>query len=201
MPGPARSALGWKGGIGTSSRKLPEKLGGYTVGVLVQSNYGGVLQMDGIPVGKELGQYYLRDRLSDNETDPDGSIMMVIATDAPVRAHGLRRIARRAMLGLARTGATSSDGSGDYVIAFSTAAELRSSFESRQPTESAEILRNDRLSPLFQATIEATEEAIYNSLLKAVDVVGRDGHQRKALPIDRLLEVGAKYNRLHPSQE
>jgi D-aminopeptidase len=188
-------AFGWKGGIGTSSRKLPENLGGYTVGVLVQSNYGGVLQMDGLPVGQELGRYYLKDDV--DRGDADGSIMMVVATDAPVAHHGLYRIAKRAMLGLSRTGATSSNGSGDYVIAFSTARELRSAFESKARTEGGPVVRNDDLSPLFQATIEATEEAIYNSLLKAVSVTGDEGHLVEALPIDRLLEIGRKYNRLH----
>ncbi|MGH9322324.1 MAG: P1 family peptidase [Vicinamibacteria bacterium] len=189
-------AFGWKGGIGTSSRKLPEALGGYTVGVLVQSNYGGVLQMDGLPVGKELGVYYLKDGVAG--ADADGSIMMVVATDAPAATHGLFRIAKRAMLGLSRTGATSSSGSGDYVIAFSTATPLRSAFESSSRTEGAPVLRNDDLSPIFQATIEATEEAVYNSMLKAVTVVGRDGNRVEALPLDRLLEVGRKFNRLHP---
>jgi D-aminopeptidase len=188
-------AFGWKGGIGTSSRLLPESLGGYTVGVLVQSNYGGVLSMDGLPVGVELGRYYLKDEVSG--PNADGSIMMVVATDAPVGAFGLARIAKRAMLGLSRTGATSSNGSGDYVIAFSTARELRSAFESSRRTEGAPVLRNDDLSPLFQAAIEATEEAVYNSMLKAVDVVGRDGNRIEALPLDRLLEIGKKYNRLH----
>jgi D-aminopeptidase len=189
-------AFGWKGGIGTSSRRLPESLGGYTVGVLVQSNYGGVLSMDGLPVGEELGRYYLKDEVSG--PDADGSIMMVVATDAPVGAFALARIAKRAMLGLSRTGATSSNGSGDYVIAFSTARELRSAFESSGRTEGAPVLRNDDLSPLFQAAIEATEEAVYNSMLKAVDVAGQDGHRIEALPLDRLLEIGKKYNRLHP---
>jgi D-aminopeptidase len=189
-------AFGWKGGIGTSSRLLPASLGGYTVGVIVQSNYGGVLSMDGLPVGVELGRYYLKDAVSG--PDADGSIMMVVATDAPVGAFGLARIAKRAMLGLSRTGATSSNGSGDYVIAFSTAPELRSAFESSAKTEGAPVLRNDDLSPIFQAAIEATEEAVYNSMLKAVDVVGRDGNRIEALPLDRLLEIGKKYNRLHP---
>jgi D-aminopeptidase len=188
-------AFGWKGGIGTSSRLLPESLGGYTVGALVQSNYGGVLSMDGLPVGVELGRYYLKDEVSG--PDADGSIMMVVATDAPASAFGLARIAKRAMLGLSRTGATSSNGSGDYVIAFSTARDLRSAFESSGRTEGAPVLRNDDLSPLFQAAIEATEEAVYNSMLKAVDVVGRDGNRIEALPLDRLLEIGKKYNRLH----
>jgi D-aminopeptidase len=189
-------AFGWKGGIGTSSRVLPGSLGGYTVGALVQSNYGGVLSMDGLPVGVELGQYYLKDEVAGG--DADGSIMMVVATDAPVSAFALARIAKRAMLGLSRTGATSANGSGDYVIAFSTAKELRSAFESKARTEGAPVLRNDDLSPLFQATIEATEEAVYNSMLKAVTVEGRDGNRVEALPLDRLLEIGKKYNRLHP---
>jgi D-aminopeptidase len=189
-------AFGWKGGIGTSSRHLPDSLGGYTVGVLVQSNYGGVLSMDGLPVGVELGRYYLKDEVSG--PDADGSIMMVVATDAPIAAFGLERVAKRAMLGLSRTGATSSNGSGDYVIAFSTARELRSAFESSAKTEGAPVLRNDDLSPIFQAAIEATEEAVYNSMLKAVDVEGHEGHRVEALPIDRLLEIGKKYNRLHP---
>lgn len=188
-------AFGWKGGVGTSSRRLPEGLGGYTVGVLVQSNHGGVLQMDGLPVGVELGRYYLKGSVPGPQAD--GSIMMVVATDAPVASRGLERIARRAMLGLARTGATSSSGSGDYVIAFSTAPGLRGSFEPRGPTEGGPVLRNDALSPLFQATIEATEEAIDNSMLKAVTVCGRNGRCVEALPIDRLLAVGAKFNRLH----
>lgn len=192
--GTGTSAFGWKGGIGTSSRVLPERLGGYTVGALVQSNYGGILQMDGLPVGEELGRYYLDDYVEDAENSPDGSIMMVIATDAPVRSLGLYRIAKRAMLGLARTGATSSNGSGDYVIAFSAAPELRSQDESDDLTESAEVVRNDNLTPLFQATAEATEEAVYNSMLKAVDVVGRDGNRRDALPIDRVKAIMKKYN-------
>ncbi len=204
--GTGTSAFGWKGGIGTSSRRLPESLGGYTVGALVQSNYGGVLSMDGIPVGEELDRYYLRDQLrgaadaagGDSQDNPDGSIMMVVATDAPIRSSGLTRLARRVMLGLARTGATSSHGSGDFVIAFSSAESLRSSFASDSPTEDGGVLRGDRLSPLFQAAIEATEEAVYNSLLKATTVTGRNGNTREAISIEDLLEVGRKYNRLHP---
>ena len=192
--GTGTSAFGWKAGIGTSSRRLPESLGGYTLGVLVQSNYGGVLQMDGLPVGEELGQYYLKDAVTDNTDNPDGSIMMVVATDAPVLTNGLNRIAKRAMLGLARTGATSSHGSGDYVIAFSTSKPLRSKFQSSKIAEGSKVVRGDKLSPLFQAAIEATEEAVYNSILKAVDVTGRDGNTRKALPVDRLLEIMKKYN-------
>ncbi len=204
--GTGTSAFGWKGGIGTSSRRLPESLGGYTVGTLVQSNYGGILIMDGIPVGEELDRYYLRDQLrgaddaagGDSQDNPDGSIMMVVATDAPIRSLGLTRLARRVMLGLARTGATSSHGSGDFVIAFSSAESLRSSFGSDSPTEDGGVLRGDRLSPLFQAAIEATEEAVYNSMLKATTVTGRNGNTREAISIEDLLEVGRKYNRLHP---
>lgn len=207
--GTGTSAFGWKGGIGTSSRRLPESLGGYTVGALVQSNYGGVLTMDGLPVGEELGRFYLRDQVRgdgegsapDGEENPDGSIMMVLATDAPIRSPGLTRLARRAMLGLARTGATSSHGSGDFVIAFSSAESLRSGFRSDSSLEAGAVLRGDRLSPLFQAAIEATEEAVYNSMLQAVTVTGRDGNTREALPLDALLEVGRKYNRLHPPGE
>lgn len=206
--GTGTSAFGWKGGIGTSSRRLPESLGGYTVGALVQSNYGGVLVMDGLPVGEELGRYYLRDQVepgadgadagAEADTNPDGSIMMVIATDAPIRSLGLTRLARRVMLGLARTGATSSHGSGDFVIAFSSAPSLRSGFRSDSPLDSGGVLRGDRLSPLFQAAIEATEEAVYNSMLQAVSVTGRNGNTREALPLEELLAVGRKYNRLHP---
>ena len=204
--GTGTSAFGWKGGIGTSSRRLPGSLGGYTVGAMVQSNYGGVLVMDGLPVGEELDRYYLRDQLRGSDDaagdgsleNPDGSIMMVVATDAPIRSPGLTRLARRVMLGLARTGATSSHGSGDFVIAFSSAESLRSGFRSDSPTEDGAVLRGDRLSPLFQAAIEATEEAVYNSMLKATTVVGRNGNTREAISIEDLLEVGAKYNRLHP---
>ncbi len=204
--GTGTSAFGWKGGIGTSSRRLPESLGGYTVGALVQSNYGGVLVMDGIPVGEELDRYYLRDQLrggdgaadGDSLDNPDGSIMMVVATDAPIRSLGLTRLARRVMLGLARTGATSSHGSGDFVIAFSSAESLRTGFRSESPVDDGAVLRGDRLSPLFQAAIEATEEAVYNSMLKATTVAGRNGNTREAISIEDLLEVGAKYNRLHP---
>ena len=204
--GTGTSAFGWKGGIGTSSRRLPDSLGGYTVGALIQSNYGGVLVMDGIPVGEELDRYYLRDQLRGNDNagggdsldNPDGSIMMVVATDAPIRSLGLTRLARRVMLGLARTGATSSHGSGDFVIAFSSAESLRTGFRSDSPVDEGAVLRGDRLSPLFQAAIEATEEAVYNSMLKATTVVGKNGNTREAISIEDLLEVGRKYNRLHP---
>lgn len=205
-------AFGFKGGIGTASRKLPAKLGGYTVGVLVQTNFGGVLTINGAPVGRELGKYYLKDELASaamggcNRQDsrkppnpspcypntPDGSIIIVIATDAPVEARNLSRMAARAMLGLARTGAAGSNGSGDYAIAFSTSADVRIQTSSEPATRNLprnfKVLPNDSMSPLFLAVIEATEEAIYNSLFRATTTTGR-GHTVEALPLDRTLEI------------
>ncbi len=185
-------AFGWKGGIGTSSRALPEDLGGYTVGVLVQSNFGGVLTVDGAPVGEALGQYYLR-RYADTG-DADGSIMIVIATDAPLSDRNLERLAHRALAGLARTGASMTNGSGDYVIAFSTADNVRRTPERRSEAAAIANWPNDRMSPLFQATIEATEEAILNSLFMATSMQGYNTysgeHARiEALPLDRLRDV------------
>jgi D-aminopeptidase len=223
-------AFGWKGGVGTSSRVIPQRLapgsaapgsaapgsaGGYTVGVLVQSNYGGVLTINGAPVGRELGKYYLKEQIgaaSGSErrsrrgltaraslatargTDQigdaaDGSIIMVVATDAPLDARNLKRLAARAMLGLARTGSPSTNGSGDYVIAFSAANRIRAGDNLR----SAQNLANDATSPLFEAVVEATEEAIYNSLFKATTVTGRDGHRVEALPIEKTVEILKKY--------
>jgi D-aminopeptidase len=194
-------AFGWKGGIGTSSRVLPEALGGYSVGVLVQSNFGGILQMNGAPVGVELGQYAFADQVRpprpqdaayDARADVQewGSIMMVVATDAPLSDRNLERVARRAIMGLARTGSYASNGSGDYVIAFSTANGVR-----RGTTPSVirvDDLHNEQMSGLFEATVEATEEAIYNSLLKAVTVTG-NGRTVEALPLEATLEVLRKY--------
>jgi D-aminopeptidase len=191
-------AFGWKGGIGASSRRLPGDLSGFTVGVLVQSNFGGVLQIMGIPVGERLGRYYLKDQLAHgNALDPvnrhsaisnrqsaDGSIMIVLATDAPLSDRNLTRLARRAMAGLARTGAAMSNGSGDYALAFSTSEEVRRTPECRGKLASLIELPNDALSPLFLAAIEATEEAIYNSLLKAETTTGYRGHMVEALPLD-----------------
>lgn len=175
-------AFGWKGGIGTSSRILPASLGGATVGVLVQSNFGGVLQMAGVPVGQALGQYYLKDAL--DRGDADGSIMIVVATNAPLSDRNLRRLAARPLAGLARTGAAMSNGSGDYVIAFSTAESVRRRRDAGPPI--GPELANDNLSPLFQAVIEATEEAIYNSLCMAETVQGYRGHVGHALPLDQV---------------
>jgi D-aminopeptidase len=179
-------AFGWKGGIGTSSRRIPASLGGYTVGVLVQSNFGGVLQILGAPVGEALGRYYLRETL--DRGDADGSIMIVVATDAPLDSRNLERLAARAILGLARTGSPMTNGSGDYVIAFSTAESVRRTPERRSDLHTLEILPNERTSPLFQAVVEATEEAIYNSLFRATTMEGHRGVV-EALPLDRTLDV------------
>ncbi len=195
-------AFGFKGGIGTASRKLPARLGGFTVGVLVQSNFGGVLTINGAPVGQELGRYYLKDELSTAQSTPDGSIIMVIATDAPVDARNLRRMASRAMLGLARTGGAGSNGSGDYVIAFSTAPEVRVRVPNQRdasPTRDLKTVSNDAMSPLFLAVIEATEEAIYNSLFRATTVTG-SGHTVEALPMDRTVEILRKHGLLSTSR-
>jgi len=205
-------AFGFKGGIGTSSRKLPGSLDGYTVGVLVQSNFGGILTINGAPVGRELGRYYLKEQLSGidfslckpgqkTSTDSslchsaDGSIIIIIATDAPIDHRNLQRLAARAMSGLARTGAAGSNGSGDYAIAFSTAAELRIIASAGKSRSAATLLSNDAMSPLFLAVIEATEEAIYNSLFRATTTTGR-GRTVEALPIDRTLEILKRYNAL-----
>ena len=179
-------AFGFKGGIGTSSRKLPGTLGGHTVGVLVQTNFGGVLSVDGVPIGKALGKHYLSDELNDS---PDGSCMIIVATDAPLDARNLERLAKRAMLGLARTGGIASNGSGDYVIAFSANPSVRVAHDSASPTQQVTVLRNDAMSPLFMAAIEATEEAILNSLFQAATMVGQDGHEVSALPVDEVLGI------------
>ncbi len=193
-------AFGWKGGIGTSSRRLPASLGGYTLGVLVQSNFGGVLTIDGVPVGKELGKYYLKDATSmrklasgqerDEPDVADGSIIIVIATDAPLDHRQLKRLASRSMVGLGRTGSSMTNGSGDYAIAFSTANRINASQNARD----IKVLGNDAMSPLFQAVIEATEEAIINSLLKATTVTG-NGRTVEALPLDKVRGIMRKYGR------
>ena len=191
--GTGTSCFGFKGGIGTSSRKLPVSLGGYTVGVLVQTNFGGVLQIDGVPVGKELGKFDFRDKLLNNA---DGSCMIVVATDAPLDSRNLLRLAKRAMLGLGKTGGIASNGSGDYVIAFSTAEELRVPYNETQPVLVNPLLQNDETSPLFIAAIEATEEAIINSLFAAKTVTGRNGNKVEALPLNKVIPILKKYNRV-----
>jgi D-aminopeptidase len=187
-------AFGWKGGIGTSSRKLPQNIGGYTVGVLVQTNFGGVLTVAGAPVGQELGRYYLHKELQEGsgKDKADGSCMIVIATDAPIDARNLRRLAARAWLGMARTGSAASNGSGDYAIAFSTAPQLRIHASDKSPTRRVELLTNDAMSPLFLAVIEAAEEAIYNSMFRATTMTG-NGHTVEALPIDKTIEILKEY--------
>lgn len=189
--GTGTRCFGFKGGIGTASRLLPSSLGGYTVGVLVQTNYGGILTINGAPVGLELGSYYLKEDL---KYDADGSCMIVVATDAPLSSRNLRRLAARAYLALGATGSPSTNGSGDYVIAFSTALELRVKFNPQELKKKVEVLNNEAMSPLFQAAKEATEEAIYNSLFKAQSMVGYRGRRLEALPIERALEICRKYN-------
>ena len=195
--GTGTSAFGWKGGIGTSSRVLPESLGGYTIGVLVQSNYGGVLQIDGAPVGETLGGYYLEDHVESEKAD--GSIMVIVATDAPLLDRNLTRLASRALAGLARTGSAMTNGSGDYVISFSTADTVRRTPMRRSKVSTLTELPNGSISPLFQAVIEATEEAIYNSMLMAVTVKGYDSRTEearviKALPVDRVKAIYRKHS-------
>ena len=191
--GAGTRAFGWKGGIGTSSRVLPASLGGWAVGVLVQTNFGGILTIDGAPVGRELGRYAFRDAVAPEEPATaagDGSIMIVVATDAPLSSRLLERLGRRALTGLARTGSSMSNGSGDYVIAFSTAASARRS--PGQSPRAVEEVSNDEMSPLFQAVAEATEEAIYNSLLRATTVTGHHGTV-EALPIDEVRKILERY--------
>jgi D-aminopeptidase len=192
-------AFSWKGGIGTSSRRLPASLGGYTVGVLVQTNFGGNLVIAGVPVGKELGKVYPEIASAENDTvgysarqTPDGSCMIVVATDAPLDHRNLSRLAARAMMGLARTGSSESNGSGDYVIAFSSSPDVR--IEAGDAVyRPKELLGNESMSPLFEAVIEATEEAIYNSMFKAHDVTG-NGHTVKALPLQETVDLLKKHN-------
>ncbi|MBC6489776.1 aminopeptidase [Flavihumibacter stibioxidans] len=183
--------FGFKGGIGTASRKLPVDLGGYTVGVLVQSNFGGVLQVDGVPVGEELKKFSFSNELLNNV---DGSCMMVVATDAPLDSRNLHRLAKRAFMGLAKTGGIASNGSGDYVIAFSTYKGNIVPHNTAATELQMTVLHNDEMSPLFMAAIEATEEAIINSLLKAETVKGFKEHTAEALPLPQLRDILKKYN-------
>jgi len=195
--GTGTQCLGFKGGIGTSSRVLPSSSGGYTIGVLVQTNFGGILQIDGVPVGIEMNKHKFT-RLT-NEAKEDGSCMIVVITDAPLSAHDLERLAVRASFGMARAGGIASHGSGDYVIAISTASENRISYSSNTMVEDKKELRSDRIDLLFQAAIETTEEAIINSLFAAKSVVnGRGNIRSEALPIDEVVAIMKKYNRLKP---
>ena len=182
--------LGFKGGIGTSSRKVSEKQGGYTVGVLVQTNFGGILSIHGAPVGEDLKKHYLAQHSSHQM---DGSCMIVIACDAPLSARNLERLAKRSFLALGRVGSFMSNGSGDYAIAFSTHPECRIHYRRDQSLEFSPELGNDYMSPLFLAVVEATEEAIYNSLFMAEDMIGQKGRIEGALPLDRTLEIMDRY--------
>ncbi|HKN68319.1 MAG TPA: P1 family peptidase [Gemmatimonadaceae bacterium] len=183
-------AFGWKGGIGTSSRVLPASLGGWTLGVLVQSNFGGILQVLGAPVGRELGQYAFKRDVETPAERGDGSIVMIVATDAPLSDRNLRRLAARAIMGLSRTGSSAANGSGDYVIAFSTSPKVRRAVTASRLT--TEELANESMSGLFEATVEATEEAIYNSLFQATTVTG-SGRTAEAIPLDKVRAVLSKY--------
>ncbi|MEO6906229.1 MAG: P1 family peptidase [Ginsengibacter sp.] len=185
--------FGFKGGIGTASRKLPESLGGFTIGVLVQTNFGGVLQIDGVPVGEELGKFSFSRELIKKA---DGSCMIVVATNAPLDHRNLMRLAQRAILGMGKTGGIESNGSGDYVIAFSTADSLRVPYNESQKILNNSLLSNDAMTPLFMATIEATEEAIINSLFAAKTMSGVDGHIVESLPLDKVIPILKKYNRI-----
>lgn len=184
--GSGTKAFGFKGGIGTSSRKLPTSMGGYTVGVLVQTNFGGFLNVDGVAVGEKLGGYPWQKEIE----CADGSIMMVVATDAPIDARNLERVAKRAFMGLAKAGGIASNGSGDFAIAFSTAKENRVPHNTKKLEKLQNVnVANDDMTPIFMATIEATEEAVVNSLFKAKDVKGYNGKVTKALPVDQVLEM------------
>lgn len=184
--GTGTMCFGFKGGIGTASRKLPASLGGYTVGVLVQSNFGGVLQIKGAPVGEELQKFSFKDHLFNSA---DGSCMIVVATDAPLDSRNLERLAKRAFLGLGKTGGIASNGSGDYVIAFSTAPGLRVPHQPNNSTLTMELLHNDNTSPLFLAAIEATEEAILNSLFTATEIIGKNGNKGTPLPLEKTIGI------------
>lgn len=188
--GTGTTAFGWKGGIGTSSRMLPVELGGFILGVLVQANFGGVLQIAGQPIGQKLGQYYLKDFVKPPHTqDPNGSIILIAATNAPLSDRNLQRLAKRLLGGLARSGASLSNQSGDYAIAFSTHLGVRRTPERRSAITSYPELPNDQVSPLFQAAIESAEEAIYNALLAAETMKGYLGHIAESLPIEAIREM------------
>ena len=182
--GTGTTCFNYKGGIGTASRRLPESRGGFTVGVLVQTNFGGVLTIRGVPFEKKTPAAE-----AGNGPAGDGSCMIVVATDAPIDARNLKRLAKRALLGIARTGGYYSNGSGDYAIAFSTAETVRVPHRSQSPTRAVTLLRDESVSPLFQAAAEAAEEAILNSLFKAVATEGKDGHRAEALPLERVKEL------------
>lgn len=191
--GTGTKAFNFKGGIGTASRRLPDNMGGYTVGVLVQSNFGGLLNINGVEVGKALGGYPYQKEIE----SADGSIMMIVATDAPLEARNLERVAKRAFMGLAKSGGVASNGSGDFVIAFSTNRDMRVEHKASALTkQQMSVVRNDDMTPIFMATIEATEEAIINSLFAAHDTPTYDGRVIKALPLDKVMEMMRKHAKI-----
>lgn len=192
--GTGTQCLGFKGGIGTSSRRLPQELGGYTVGVLVQTNFGGILTINGAPVGRELGKFYLSEQVA--KAQDGGSCMIVVATDAPLSPRNLERLARRALFGLARAGGFMANGSGEYVIAFSTAYRIPHQLPAAR-LHIANELANEAMTPLFLAVVEAGEEAVYNSLFKATTVVGRSGRKLEALPLAETIALLQRYQVLH----
>ncbi len=198
--GTGTSCLGFKGGIGTSSRILPDESGGYTVGVLVQTNFGGILTINGAPVGRELNRFYsprgLTEREDDDDYDVDGSCMIIIATDAPLSARNLKRLAKRSFLAFGRVGSFSSNGSGDFSIAFSTNPDARIEGGDNSIERVTKDVKNSSMSPLFLAVLEATEEAIYNSMFKAEEMTGK-GRTRYALPIKETIDILKKYNALN----
>jgi len=196
--GTGTECLGFKGGIGTASRKLPASKGGYTVGVLVQSNFGGILEINGAPVGRELQNFYMKQPVDTHKVD--GSCMIIIATDAPLSSRNLKRLAKRSYIAFGNVGSFSSNGSGDYSIAFSTYENNRIPYQQHNPVKMQADLGNDFMSPLFLAVWEATQEAILNSMFMAQDMTGRDGRQVKAIPIDQTLEILQKYHVLNHNQ-
>jgi len=187
--GTGTSAFGFKGGIGTASRRVPKDHGGWTVGVLVQSNYGGVLTIAGAPVGRELGKFPLSEYTQGPRVD--GSCMIVVATDAPLSSRNLERLAKRAIIGLGQTGSSMQNGSGDYAIAFSTAYRIPANNELLEPPVA--LVSNQATSTLFMACVEATEEALLNSMFQATTTVGRDGNAREAIPLDKVVEICGRY--------
>ena len=189
--GTGTSALGFKGGIGTASRVLPSDKGGYKVGVLVQSNFGGILTINGAPVGEELGRHFMAGEVP---YDVDGSIMIIVATDAPLTPRNLERLAKRAFLGIARVGGFASNGSGDYVMAFSTHPDVRRDVDEEGLSRNITELKNEAMTPLFLGAVEAAEEAILNSLFMAETMTGQHGRTLEALPVDEVLDILKKYN-------
>jgi len=188
--GTGTTCFGFKGGIGTASRVIPDSRGGYTVGVLVQTNFGGILEINGAPVGRELGKYSFKNEIEQR----DGSCMIIVATDAPLSVRNLKRLAKRAILGLAKTGGFGSNGSGDYIIAFSTHPSCRVLHHDENRTRTSQQLYNNQMSPLFLAAVEATQEAIYNSLFMATTIKGWKDHEVEAIPVDRVIEICKKYH-------